>query len=219
MIELPDFSRSFDYENMFYLSCDSSRIRKILTQYLIFKQTIEIRGDIVECGVFKGASFFRFSMFRKLHGIEEKKLIGFDAFGAFPETSYEDDMELREKFINTDGVAGIKVDQLKQVLKEKDCDKNVDLVEGDICQTVPEYIKNNPDLKISFLNLDVDIYEPSSTILEYLYPRIVKGGVLLLDDYNEFPGETKAVDDYFKNKNVTIKESEFNATPYYIVKN
>ena len=81
----------------------------------------------------------------------------------------------------------------------------MDLIEGDITETIPSYVKANPELKISLLNLDTDIYEPAVTILEHLYPKITKGGILMLDDYGTHPGETKAVDEYFKNKTVEIK--------------
>jgi len=92
------------------------------------------------------------------------------------------------------------------------------LVKGNIVQTVPDYVKKYPKLKISFLNLDSDAYEPAKIILEYLYPKITKGGILLLDDYGVWPGETEAVDEYFKNKNVKIKKSSFSNTPSYIIK-
>ena len=52
----------------------------------------------------------------------------------------------------------------------------------------------------------------------YLYPRIVKGGILILDDYGTFPGETKAVDEYFKDKDIKIKKFPFAATPSFIIK-
>ncbi|MBK5245369.1 MAG: dTDP-6-deoxy-L-hexose 3-O-methyltransferase, partial [Eubacteriaceae bacterium] len=77
---------------------------------------------------------------------------------------------------------------------------------------------NNPHLKISLLNLDTDIYEPAVTILEHLWPRIVRGGVLILDDYGTFPGETKAVDDYFDGKDIIINKFDFAMTPCYIIK-
>ena len=85
-------------------------------------------------------------------------------------------------------------------------------------KTVPEYLNKNPHLKISLLNLDTDLYEPAVIILKYLWPRIVKGGVLILDDYGVFPGETKAVDEYFKGKNIKIMKFPFAMTPCYIVK-
>ena len=66
--------------------------------------------------------------------------------------------------------------------------------------------------------VDTDIYEPAVTILEHLYPKIVKGGICVLDDYSTFPGETKAVDEYFKDQNIKIHKFPFCMTPCYIVK-
>jgi len=72
----------------------------------------------------------------------------------------------------------------------------------------------HPDpYEISLLNLDTDVYEPAVTILENLYPRIVKGGILILDDYGIFPGETKAAEEYFKDKKVEIKKFSFSTPP------
>lgn len=215
---LPDLNDSFKYENFFYLSCESSRIEKLITQYSIFCKSLSVQGAIVECGVFKGASFARYAMFRKIHKMEDKLLIGFDAFGFFPETSYEDDKLLRDEFIEIDGKKGISVEQLKTVLENKSCSINTRLIKGDICETVPSFVKDNLMLKISFLNLDVDIYEPSKSILENLYPLMSPGGILLLDNYGEFPGETKAVDDYFKDKDEFIQKEGINKPIYFVVK-
>jgi len=219
MIELPNFDKAFEYENGFYLSCDITRISKILAHYELFKQVLNVPGSIVECGVFKGASLARFSIFRDLFGNPySKKIIGFDTFGDFPETSFEADKKVRQKFIDEAGNQSISVEQMIQVLKHKKCDSNVELVSGNICHTVPKYVEGHPELKISLLNLDTDIYEPAVTILEHLYPRIEKGGVLILDDYGHFPGETKAIDKYFRNENVTIHKFPFCMRPCYIVK-
>jgi len=187
-------------------------------QYSVFCKSLKIPGAIVECGVFKGASFSRYAMFRKIHNVEDKLLIGFDAFGLFPETSFVDDMKLRGEFIEIDGKEGISIEQLNAVLENKSCSINTQLIKGDICETVPSYVKDNPNFKISFINLDVDIYEPSKSVLENLYPLLTSGGVLLLDNYSEFPGETKAVDDYFKDKDVIIQKQGINKHIYYVVK-
>ena len=220
MIKLPDFEKAFEYENNFYLSCDTSRFHKFLSHYELFKITKDLPGSIVECGVFKGASLVRFAGFRDIFGTAfSQKIIGFDIFGDFPKTDFEEDQKYRDDFINSAGISSIAVEQLMEVLKRKGVDENVELVKGDVTKTVPEYVAANPHLKISLLNLDTDIYEPAVTILKLLYPRIVKGGILILDDYGTFPGETKAVDDYFKGKNVEIKKFPFAMTPCYIVKN
>ena len=219
MLELPDFEKAFEYENNFYQSCDITRISKILAHYELFKKGIDVAGEIVECGVFKGASFVRFATFRELFANPfSKKIIVFDIFGKFPETTYQEDFHLRDKFVNESGGISISKSQLFEVLKHKGITKNIELIEGDILDSVPEYIKKHPELKISILNLDTDIYEPAVTILENLFPRIVNGGILILDDYGVFPGETKAVDDYFKDKNIQIKKFPFCMTPCYIIK-
>ena len=219
MIDLPDFEKAFEYENNFFLSCNITRIGKLLAHYELFKMAQNIPGAIVECGVFKGISLVRFATFRSLLGNNfSKKIIGFDVFGKFPETDFRDDKEFRQHFIDTAGEEGIGEQQLMDVLIHKGIAKSVEMVEGDITKTIPEYVASNPELSISLLNLDTDIYEPSVTVLEFFYPRIVKGGILILDDYGTFPGETKAVDDYFKEKNVKIRKFNYSATPYYIIK-
>ena len=189
-----------------------------MAHYELFKMSANVPGSIVECGVFKGISLIRFASFRDLIGVKSKKIIGFDVFGKFPETKFKQDQRMRKKFIKDSGRNGISKHQLELVLKHKRLDQNIDLVKGNIVKTIPEYVKKHPKLKISFLNLDTDVYEPAVTILEYLYPKIVKGGILALDDYGVFPGETKAVKEYFKGKNVKIKKFPFSKTPSYIIK-
>jgi len=218
MIDLPRFDEAFDYENNFYLSCDGMRMGKVISQYKLFEKTLKIEGDIVECGVFKGTSFSRFGMYRKMNNLENKRMIGFDSFGAFPKSNYSDDQKLREEFIFDAGSQSISEEQLKRVLLNKKCDKNIELIGGDITTTVPKFVSNNPNIKISLLNLDVDIYEPTVTILEYLYPLISSGGIMILDDYGTFPGETNAVNEYFKGKDVEIQKPIFPNTPYFIEK-
>lgn len=219
MIELPEVENAFKYENNFYLSCANTRLSKVFAHYELFKKIENLPGAIVECGLFKGASFVRFAALRDMfeHSYS-RKLIGFDTFGEFPETAYESDKKYRDKFIEDSGKQAISKDQLYEVLAHKGSDKNVELIEGDVVKTVPQYVKENPHLKIALLNLDTDIYEPAVTILENLWPRVVRGGILILDDYNVFPGETKAVDEYFKDCSVKINKFPFASTPCYIVK-
>ena len=219
MIDLPDFNLSWEHENAFYLTCDITRISKILARYELFKLAGEIPGAIVECGVFKGVSLAQFAMFRDLFGNPySKKIIGFDIFGQFPETNFEEDKKFRHQFVESAGAESISVDQMEAVLKHKQCDRHVELVAGDVKETIPKYLKENPQLKISLLNLDTDIYEPAVTILEHFWPRIETGGVLILDDYGTFPGETKAATEYFEGKNVKIRKFSFSMTPCYIIK-
>ena len=209
----------FTHENNFYLTCQPSRIAKATAHLDLFRRAIKTGGDIAECGVFKGASFSRFAIYRSLFAqAVDHKMLGFDTFDTFPETIFPGDLAKREAFIKEAGNKSISTEALIEVLENKGCAENVDLIAGDICVTVPKYVEENPDLELSLINLDTDIYEPAVVILKHLYPRLKKGGILLLDDYNVFPGETQAVDEYFKGQNVKIECFPFAKTPWFIVK-
>jgi hypothetical protein len=219
MIRLPDIKKAFKYENDFYLSCDPSRIGKMLTHYELFKQAVNLPGAIMEFGVFKGVSLARFAIFRSLFSnVNSKKIIGFDTFNKFPKSVYEGDRKHTQDFIKEAGSNSISKDQLFKILKWHGLDKNVELIEGDICDTGPEYVKTHPELKISLLHLDVDLYEPTKVILNYFYPKVVNGGVIIFDDYATFGGETKAIDEYFESKTVDIRKFPFSLRPSYMIK-
>ena len=217
MIKLPNFHKSFDYENNFYLSCDNSRIGKMVAHYELFKMSSKIPGCIIECGVFKGASLIRFATFLKLLK-SNKKIIAFDTFGKHTTTKISSDHK-RRKILLSHGKEAISEKQLMNILKRKGLEKNIQLIKGDITKTVPNYLKLNPKLKISLLNLDVDFYEPSMSILKNFYPKLSKGGILMLDDYGVWDGETMAVDEYFIDKKIKIRKHMFSKTPSYIIKN
>jgi hypothetical protein len=218
MIKLPNSNKKFEYENNFYLSSDVSRIGKLIAHYELYKRINHLKGDFIECGVFKGISLIRFASFRNLFDDKTRKIIGFDVFGKFPQTDYVPDKKLRMNFVKNAGNEGISTNQLKTILSKKGLRKKTELIQGDVTVTVPKYLKKHPKLKIAILNLDTDIYEPAVTILENFYPKIVKGGILILDDYGVFKGETKAVDDYFKGGKVKIQKFPFSKTPSFIIK-
>jgi hypothetical protein len=168
--------------------------------------------------VFKGASFIRFAHFRNIFGEESaKRLIGFDTYGEFPEPEYQPDKKRRKEFVEEAGAQSISMDQLRTVLGEKKID-NFELVKGDVNNTIPDFIDDNPELRISLLNIDIDVYSATKTILEELYPRVVTGGVILFDDYAKFPGETKAIDEYFCGNEAEIRRLPQSEEPPYMIK-
>jgi hypothetical protein len=156
-----------------------------------------VKGDIVECGVFKGVSTIRLGFLRDSQKIK-KKILAFDTFDRYPDAKGVD-IAHRDYFVSEAGEYSIKVEDLYKILSEKGL-VNIELVKGDIIETIDKY----KDIDIALLILDVDLYEPSKRILEVFWSRISKGGILVLDNYNTFPGETKAVDEFFKDKHVHI---------------
>lgn len=218
-MSLYDLERCFEYENGFYATAHPSRFSKWLSHLEFFKQTATIRGEILELGIFKGNSFFRWIKFRDLlENTNSRKIIGFDTFGDFPDAGYDADKAKRAAFIaETKGGQSISLEELQHLLVQQQLHKNVDLVKGDILKTLPAYIQANPHLKLSLLHIDVDLYEPTKIALELLYPLLSKGGVLILDDYGAFAGTNKAVDDYF-NGTALIQKLPYAHAIAYVVK-
>jgi predicted O-methyltransferase YrrM len=75
-------------------------------------------------------------------------------------------------------------------------DSSVNFVKGKVEETLLDP-KNLPQ-SIALLRLDTDFYESTKAELEILYPRLVSGGVLILDDYGHWEGARKATDEYFQ---------------------
>jgi hypothetical protein len=87
------------------------------------------------------------------------------------------------------------LEDVKKNIKENTNINNIFLIKGKVENTLRN-IKKLPK-KISILRLDTDFYESTKIELEVLFPRIVKGGVLIIDDYGFWKGAKKAVDEYF----------------------
>lgn len=214
---------AFFYENAFYLTSNQNRIAKLLVHYELFKKIINIPGDIVECGVFKGASLSRFAKLRNIFcNPEQKKIVGFDTFGKFPMPNKEKvkgDIESRKEFIKESGEQSISKEKLMEFLKSCGSAEGVALIEGDVSETIPTFLSRNPDLKVSLLNVDVDLYKPTLDCLTHLYDRVVTGGVIILDDYNGFPGATKAIDKFIADKpDVKIEKIAWSSGPFFLIK-
>jgi hypothetical protein len=207
-----------EFENLFIQTSDPSRLGKILAHYELYKMVKDLPGAVVECGVFKANSLVQFATFRNLlEAPHSRKIIGFDTFGKVPDTKYKNDQPYLKQFKGVAGDTALSKNQVEEIFVKKGF-KNFELISGDVVETVPKYVKENPHLRISLLHIDTDVYEPAVSILEHLYDRVVKGGVIAFDDYGTFPGESDAVDEFFKDKNVKIKKFSYSHIPSYIIK-
>jgi hypothetical protein len=214
-----DNEKVWEYENGYYLTAPSSRLAKAIAHWELYKRIVPITGDIVECGVYKGASAIRFATYREiLESQDSRKIIGFDAFGKFPRSSITEDAEFIEKFEESGG-EGIPLEELNRAFAQKGF-RNYEWIRGNILETVPSYLEKNKALKIALLHIDVDVYEPAELILTRLFDRVARGGLIVLDDYGTVFGETKAVDDFFRqnNMNCVIEKTPYYKVPSFVVK-
>jgi O-methyltransferase len=92
--------------------------------------------------------------------------------------------------------------------------EKIHFVKGMVEQTIPN---SAPD-KIALLRLDTDWYESTKHEMEHLFPRLSRGGVLIIDDYGHWQGARKAVDEYIKKNEIRILLNRIDYTGRIAVK-
>ncbi|MEE2707156.1 MAG: TylF/MycF/NovP-related O-methyltransferase [Planctomycetota bacterium] len=199
-------------------------LTRFLAHYELYRMIKDLPGNIVECGVYRGASLLAFAKFLEIfHGGDRtRRVFGFDNFAGF-ESLHENDGPECERLNKVTG--GWNASPFYQELKEHidvfhvdsyvPRAKRVVLVEGDLTQTAPEFVDQNPGLRISLLHLDVDLYEPTKAALDAFYPRVVRGGLVVFDEYGltEWAGESHAVEEYFEGNVPRIQKFPFSSLP------
>ena len=209
----------WDYENGYYWFSPKSRMNKMLAHYELYKCIVNLPGHVFELGVYKGASLIRLATFRDaLENDHSRKIVGFDAFGEFPTEglNVEDDRKFVTHFENAGGF-GLSEVELKDLLDNKGFE-NFDLVKGNVFHTLPRYLEQNPETRLAFLHLDMDVKEPTDFALDLLYERVVPGGLIVLDDYNAVSGETLSVDDFIGKHRLKIEKLPFYNVPAFVRK-
>ncbi|UWQ35488.1 hypothetical protein K3555_23630 (plasmid) [Leisingera sp. M527] len=85
------------------------------------------------------------------------------------------------------------------------------LVKGNACNTVSEYLSEHSETVIALAFFDMALYEPTKAALVAMEDRLLRGSVLVFDELNDarYPGETKAVREWLKGKDYSIKRSRF----------
>ena len=79
-------------------------------------------------------------------------------------------------------------------------------------------LEKNTHARFSLVHLDMDVYEPTSSALTDLWPRIVRGGIVVIDDYNTVGGATRAIDEFLRDKNIRLQKLGLNHTPAFFEK-
>ena len=210
---------AWDSENAFYWFSHPTRISKLLAHFEIYKQILDVPGDVIEFGVYKATSLVRLATFRKiLENDFARRVVGFDAFGKFPqnESNAPSDPAFIAKF-EKEGGDGLSVIEVQKVIDFKNFE-NIELISGDVFETLPKWISANSHSRIAFLHLDLDVYAPTKYVLDELWDRVVTGGIVVFDDYNSVEGETLAVDEFLEAKGLKLAKNHFYNVPSFLVK-
>ena len=169
----------------------------------------EIPGAIVECGVWRGGSMMAAALTLLRLGVIDRDLYLFDTFTGMTPPSDEDVRGSGERAADLLAAEGPESDIWAIASLEDVRDavlgvgypvERIHFVKGPVEETLPA---RAPD-EIALLRLDTDWYASTKHELVHLYPRLARGGVLILDDYGYWQGARRAVDEYLSERNVPL---------------
>jgi O-methyltransferase len=159
---------------------------------LLLRKIVErqVAGDIAELGVYKGNTA------RLIHHyVPERKLHLFDTFSGFDQRDVSQERERTGLAADQKAFSDTSIELvLRNVQARND---NVEVHPGFFPQSVPEPLKER---EFAFVHLDADLYDPIMAGLEFFYPRSPQGGIIVVHDYNSWPGARRAVDLFFQDK-------------------
>ena len=165
------------------------------------------KGDVAECGVWQGHSAHMIASILKKKGFNDKFFI-FDSFQGLSEITSQDINELSP-------LSEKQIEEQRSMLSASEELVRSNLAEFDFMEFyagwIPTRFKEVADHKFILVHLDVDLYQPFRDSIEFFYPRLVEGGVIVFDDYGltQFPGAKTAVDEAVE----TLKPSLFYKIP------
>lgn len=170
-----------------------------------------IEGDFVECGVWRGGSTMaaidtlikakdttrEIYLYDTFEGMSEPT----EADKVFTGTTADHLMNTTDKEDPTSVWCYSALDEVQQnVGTLKYPSQKVHYIKGKVEDTIPGTMPG----KIALLRLDTDWYESTAHELKYLYPLLVPGGVIIIDDYGHWEGARKAVDEYIENEKLQL---------------
>lgn len=149
-----------------------------------------IPGDMVEVGVYQGLT-------AKLihHYIPERSLHLFDTFEGFTDKSVISERTNVDYQIQASLFSDTALDTAKRCIAPQN--NNVFFYKGYFPESIPDHLSA---LRFAFVHLDADLYEPTIEGLKFFYPRLSEKGMIVIHDYNAWPGARKAVDEFFLNR-------------------
>ena len=188
------FSNSYNKQLRFYSLFQ-------MAEYILKKNNYE---NFIECGCWKGHSSYCVSLILQKYNFN-KKFIIFDSFEGG--LSNKDPLDVNNKrFIQNKSNRNNQIkyfsSSYEEVLALLNPYKFIEINKS----WIPKKFELIKDLKFSFIHIDLDLYKPTLETLNFFYPKLVDGGVIICEDYNcsDFPGAKIAIDDFLSKNNVNF---------------
>jgi hypothetical protein len=172
-----------------YVEANMLNVKPVNNKFVLLEKAlaeVKISGMHAEFGVYKGKTINYIAKIKKT-----EKIYGFDSFQGLPEF-------WRDEFDK----GTFKLEELPGVLK------NVILIKGLFADSLKEFLANHPE-NFAFLHIDSDLYSSAATILNLLKGKIIKGTIIVFDEFFNYSGwekgEFKAFNEFTENNKLNFE--------------
>jgi hypothetical protein len=181
----------------FYDKCKDYSLVHITGFYNVFQSfnyiaANRLKGCAVECGCFLGGIAMFMGLLRKRLNLKDMEIILYDTFNGPPVGSID---TMFGSVVETTSLLPDYRETISNSIKETvGSTEDYRFIEGLVEDTLPKTKTGD----IALLRLDTDYYSSTAMEFKILYPKLVPGGVLIVDDYGIFQGARRATDEYLK---------------------
>lgn len=157
----------------------------------------EVRGDFVECGVWRGGCVIFMAAYLSVYGMSNRKVFAVDSFMGLPKPSADLDKSIDlSKDLYPE--LAVSMETVKDNFRVYGLNPDeINFLAGWFKDSLPVLDSNS----IALLRLDGDLYESTRDCLVNLYDRVVEGGIVIIDDWGVLPPCKQAVIDFFEERN------------------
>ena len=183
----------------------------------LVKETIDVPGDIMEFGCWKGSNLMLMSKIMEIYSpMSMKKIWGFDLFEGL---NFFDPKDGDAK--NYKGMYKGDESELVELIKLFGLESKINLIKGNILKTLPKLLEKNKHISLSLVYIDTDLFKTTNLILNALHERMMTGGLFVFDEWNVdlWPGETVAAREFLekKSKYYKVRSVKYSKQPSLIL--
>lgn len=221
---LMKFGRKWDTHLPVFMTAPS--LARVLWLNEVYRLAINVPGRVLEFGSQWGASLNILMLLKMIHEPwnASRPILSFSTFSkGFVSVSAEDGTDAKQgDYAVADGWQAqfAKILETHAARSPIGATQNFGIFEGDVRETFPRWLKENPEALVSHAHFDMDVYEPTRDVLRAILPRMPKGAVLIFDEINcpSFPGETRAVLEVLeRGKGLALRKSQFQPYSAYCI--
>ena len=194
----------------------------------LYMQILKVPGVVMLCGVRWGGDLLSLTSLRALYEPYNysRRIIGFDTFEGLKGVTEADQPPggrgskvLDGQYNVTSGYERV----LEELLLANEQEAPLshipkhELIKGDVCETIPQYMRKYPGEQIALLYLDLDVYMPTKSTLINCMERVMPGSIIVFDEFShlQFPGEAQAYRELTERFHLRVRRSQFSTVAAY----